>query len=470
VKQTVLYRTVERYFPQFLAQTQQLGTLPKFVQREFEDYLKCGLLEHGWALCHCTRCGLEHRVGLSCKRRGFCPSCVGRRMNEAATELVDEVLPAVAMRQWVVTVPWALKYRFGYDRRACALLSRLFNEALARLMRRKAKAELGLSSVSEAHTGAVTFVQRADAALRLSPHLHVLLLDGVYVRDSSGKLEFHAISAPTPDKVQWVAQQTATRVLGKLQLEEVGQDDGYHHDEPLLAHIYGSSVSGTEALGPRQGMAATRLVEARTQQAAEEASLVAQWEGFGVYADRSIDGRDRQRLFALTRYLTRPPVSQARLSQMRDGRLCYRLKRVFRDGTAAVVLSPLDLISRLAALVPPPRFHLVRYSGVLSSHASLRPEVILGGQPKRQLLLPFGDAGRGKPAPKAPSRRTSWAKMLARVFQIDVTVCPTCGGPMKIVRFVTEPEQIAQALGGAGATSRAPPQVGPTQLELPMLG
>jgi hypothetical protein len=224
-----------------------VGTLPAFVKREFESYLECGLLEHGFARCVCGRCGLEHRVPFSCKRRGWCPSCVGRRMNDTAMHLVDEVLPAVAMRQWVVTVPWALKYRFGYDRRACALLSRVFSDVLSRRMRRKAKAELGLGSVKEAHAGGVTFVQRSDSALRLSPHLHVLSVDGVYVRGSSRRLEFRGVSDPTPEEVQWVAEQTARRVLRKLELEEVGQDDGYHHEEPLLAHLYGSSVSGTEA-------------------------------------------------------------------------------------------------------------------------------------------------------------------------------------------------------------------------------
>jgi hypothetical protein len=77
-------------------------------------------------------------------------------------------------------------------------------------------------------------------------------------------------------------------------------------------------------------------------------------------------------------------------------------------------------------------------------------------------------------APKKPTKprgagRTSWAKLLARVFKVDVTVCPTCGGPMKIVAFITDPDEVAEQLGGTGMAPRAPP-IGPSsQLQLPMI-
>jgi L-Ala-D/L-Glu epimerase len=54
--------------------------LPRFVQNEFEAYLKCGLLEHSLMRVRCTECHREKFVAFSCKRRGFCPSCGARRM------------------------------------------------------------------------------------------------------------------------------------------------------------------------------------------------------------------------------------------------------------------------------------------------------------------------------------------------------------------------------------------------------
>lgn len=68
-------------------------SLPDTVQQEFEDFLKCGRLEHGFLRARCDTCHAEHLVAFSCKRRGFCPSCGARRMAESAALLVDEVFP-----------------------------------------------------------------------------------------------------------------------------------------------------------------------------------------------------------------------------------------------------------------------------------------------------------------------------------------------------------------------------------------
>ncbi len=80
--------------------------LPGYVQREFEDYLKCGRLEHGFLRVRCENCHEERLVDLVAptlgalgERRGFCPSCGTRRMAENAALLVDEVFPQQPMRQ-----------------------------------------------------------------------------------------------------------------------------------------------------------------------------------------------------------------------------------------------------------------------------------------------------------------------------------------------------------------------------------
>jgi hypothetical protein len=294
------------------------------------------------------------------------------------------------------------------------------------------------------------------------------------VRDGGGKLAFHALSDPTEAEVERIARVVAERLRRHLDLGEVDQDDGYMHEEPLLAHLYGAAVTGTQVLGPAQGRAVTRLVDTRGEPMPSKAQpggpVLACCEGFGVFADRGFDGRDRQRLFGVCRYLTRPPLSQERLTKLSDGRLCYKLKRTFRDGTSAVMLSPFDLIARLAALVPPPRFHLVRYAGVLSSHSALRAQVVPAARPKVQLVLPIEAAAPKKRKRPRGAGRTSWAKLLARVFKVDVSVCPTCGGPMKIVGFITDPDDVSHELGGTGMAARAPPRASSTQLQLPMLG
>ena len=93
---TLLYQIVEQHYPAFVAHmAQHERPLPDYVQQEFEDYLRCGRLEHGFLRVRCDTCHAEHLVAFSCRRRGFCPSCGARRMVESAAGLVDHVFPHV---------------------------------------------------------------------------------------------------------------------------------------------------------------------------------------------------------------------------------------------------------------------------------------------------------------------------------------------------------------------------------------
>jgi hypothetical protein len=80
------------------------------VDRELRAYLACGDPSRGFAWLECVGCAHHRLVPFSCKTRGFCPSCAGRRMAERAAELVDRVIPHAATRQWVLTVPWRRRW------------------------------------------------------------------------------------------------------------------------------------------------------------------------------------------------------------------------------------------------------------------------------------------------------------------------------------------------------------------------
>ena len=134
--------------------------------REVEEYLRCGILEHGCVRVGCARCGFERLVAFSCKRRGFCPSCLGRRMADTAVHLVERVIPEVPVRQWVCSLPWRLRVLLGYDRRLCAAVLEVFVIELSRSLKRRAKRSLGLATVAQAHTSAVSVIQRGDSGLR----------------------------------------------------------------------------------------------------------------------------------------------------------------------------------------------------------------------------------------------------------------------------------------------------------------
>jgi hypothetical protein len=90
---TLLYQLVERYYPEFKEVLSEQGKqLPKFVEREFDEFLRCARLEHGFRPVFTGDCKHEKSVAFSCKRRGFCPSCCARRMAISAALLVDDVL------------------------------------------------------------------------------------------------------------------------------------------------------------------------------------------------------------------------------------------------------------------------------------------------------------------------------------------------------------------------------------------
>jgi hypothetical protein len=110
---TLLYQIVAEHYPIFADLMRAQGPpLPSFVQRQFEDYLKCRRLEYGFLRVRCSTCHAEKLVAFRCKRRGFCPSGGARRMVDTAALLVDEVLPPVPIRQWVLSVPIPLRMLF----------------------------------------------------------------------------------------------------------------------------------------------------------------------------------------------------------------------------------------------------------------------------------------------------------------------------------------------------------------------
>ena len=132
-----------------------------------------------------------------------------------------------------------------------------------------------------------------------------------------------------------------------------------------------------------------------------------------------------------------------------DGQLSFALKTPWSNGTTHLVLSPLELLEKLAALVPPPRLNLIRYHGILASNARDRDRIVPRADDEPEATA--------ESDPQPCSHRLSWCQLLARVFSIDVTECPDCGGPMKIVAALTDPSSIRSYLEGVGLPARPPP-------------
>jgi len=92
-----------------------------------------------------------------------------------------------------------------------------------------------------------------------------------------------------------------------------------------------------------------------------------------------------------------------------DGKLELTLKSIRKDGTRALLLPPRDLIIRLIAAIPPPRFHLVCYFDILSSHSKFRSELIPKPPQDSSAFKPPPASGDQLEFPKAttPNRRRS---------------------------------------------------------------
>ena len=104
--------------------------------------------------------------------------------------------------------------------------------------------------------------------------------------------------------------------------------------------------------------------------------VVASHAGFSLHAGVAVDGGERKKLEKLARYIARPPIAQDRLRLSDTGQVVYELKKPYRDGTSHIVMSPLELLEKITAIIPRPRVHLTRFHGVLAPHYKYRDLVV----------------------------------------------------------------------------------------------
>ena len=199
--------------------------------------------------------------------------------------------------------------------------------------------------------------------------------------------------------------------LRRRKMLAVGADDT-HEMTPLAA----SAVAGTS---PPAGPEWRRGTLPVTHQAMKRgAHCASRWTASRCTRPRATGAMDDAGREALLEYILRPSVAQERFTRGPDGLVPIALKKALADGTVAVDLDPLSLRSRLAASVPPPTFHTVRYSGVLASASKLPSRIA----PKPPVSLPLDISQDDKPARRGPYR--PWAELLRRTFGLDVLQCP----------------------------------------------
>jgi hypothetical protein len=218
----------------------------------------------------------------------------------------------------------------------------------------------------------------------------------------------------------------------------------------------------------------------------------AEVDGFNVHAGVLVEKGDREGLERLCRYGARPPFSLERLSLLADGRVAYRLRKRRKNGATHLVMTPVQCLARIAALIPPPRFPLLRFAGVLAPSSSFRSAVVAmrpaptnGAErsptntspAKRKKANKASDAGSTAMAaagdetpPSSRGPRTSlgagivtpcyaridWATLLRRIYLEDVLACP-CGGRRRVLAEISDRDAIVAILRHLGLDPDAPP-------------
>jgi hypothetical protein len=330
------------------------------------------------------------------------------------------------------------------------------------------------------HIGAVAFIHRFGSSLNEHVHFHVCAVDGVF-EEVAGE---GGADAQAQARAQACAQACAPGVI-----------------------FHPATGIDTEAVAKAQASLRRRILRAFVGRGLLEGfeaqeMLGYKHSGFSVDTSVCIAAQDRAGLERLLRYCARPPFALDRLHKA-GSELVYRCAKQHSEPGSnphnkrgakvdEITLTPLELIDRIAALVPPPRTHRHRYFGVLAPNSPLRPAVTALAQdavvqpaqpakppPPAQAEPASADTGEGVVAlgagdplltqaeptqpvqPKRPAHYL-WAVLIARIYEVFPLVCPICGGQMRIIAFITYSADIRQILEHIGVDAE-PPRITPAR-------
>jgi hypothetical protein len=346
-------------------------------------------------------------------------------MAETAAHLADHVLPRLPVRQWVLSLPKRLRYHLQHDREALNSALRIFLDAIEQHLRAHSS-----GAGPDARAGAVAFIHRFGSLLNQHTHFHVCVLDGVFAPDPNGGVRFIEVDELDAADAEVVQTQVRRRIL--------------------------------------RAFARRGLIDTQDRQEMEQGD---HGGGFSLDASVRIEAHDRHGLERLLRYGARPPFAAERREELDAQRLIDHLPKPGPDGRTQLILTPLELIGRIAALVPPPRQHRHRYYGVLAPNSPRRPAVTalaphaVAPTPESKPAVETAADNPPQAIRRSPARYL-WAMRLARLYQAFPLTCPHCGAEMRIIAFITKSVVVRAILEHLGepatppriAQARGPPE------------
>jgi len=382
-------------------------------------FLTCGDYRQGVARIRCVnpKCRHEYFRPFSCKGFYLCPSCSQKRTLLFSEYLDEQLLLALPHRQFVFTLPKALRVFLRHDQRLFAKLARLIFSLIAEFYCTAAGKPIT--------TAAVIAYQPFGDSLRFNPHFHALILEGGF--DSTGQF--------------------------------------YHlpiHDTARLAECL------------RQRFIGLFLKLGLITQPFAENLLCWRHSGFSVDNSVRLDGGDHKARQALAQYIARAPLSLQKLSYDRSGgKVIYHTAYNPYFKQNITLWDATDFIAALTQFVPPWGVRSIHYYGLYASRCKARwPHL-----PHVARLAPaaWRDARAGEPPSQpAPAQtltvpprvcRSAWARLIAKVYEVDPLICPRCGSEMKLIAIITNPSEVGTILRHLLKIGRAPPGLDPGSLD-----
>lgn len=385
---TPLFRILQDHLETFLAEAEQGsesagGFLRPEVRSTLEKYMECGILRFGFARIHCDGCAHEELLPLSCRFRGFCPSCHARRLAQWSDWVLETVLPDVRYRQWVLSWPKRVRAYFRYEDDLFRAFSCIVYDVLAEWMRT-------VLDEPDARPALVACDQTFGTLLDPHPHLHAMVSHGVFRPDGTF-----------------------------VEMTSVGVEDLRNLERVLASRLL------------------TLLVR-RGKLRPEDRKAMLSWPHLGFSLDASVGVRagNREELRRLLCYIYRHPFRLEGVTYDEErGKVVYRAKRVHGlKGTDTQEFEPVEFIGALARHIPPPGKHQVRYYG--AAHRDFRAEMGDGWTPP----------GTDTAGERLEEGRASWAKLIWRVYGVDPLICPKCGNRMRIISIIVHDPVVPKIL------------------------
>jgi hypothetical protein len=386
-----------------------------------ERFLTCGDYRLGVARIRCTNpaCGHDYFRAFSCKGFYLCPSCSQKRTLLFAEHLTEEVLLDLPHRQFVFTMPKALRPFFRHDRRLFAEVSRLVYAIITEFYAEAAGRSL--------LTGTVIAHQTFGDQLRWNPHFHCLVLEGGF--DEQGVF----VSIP---------------------------------------------FSGLQAMTEVFRRRVTWLLVEKELLSEEFARNLLSWKNSGFSIDNSVRVTNAKTQESLAQYISRPPVSLKKIRyEPFKGRVLFHTTYSEYFGENTHLFDASDFLAELTQHVPPRRVQLIRRYGLYSSRTKGRwtrmPHVAARAPESWRASHPLEAANHQDPGFEPLDdgeevtvnvRKQAWARLLAKVYEIDPLVCPKCGAEMTVIAVIQDPVEIRDILAHLVKTGRAPPGFDPALL------